>query len=331
MNMIDSIWVNSTEGELSDLSSAIDSLQCQLNTLQAKNDYLTNIIETANDSVANQLSSANYLLEIIAIMIAIVGGVLGYYIGKKKRQIDAIAVTIDDKEKTIGRISEATKELDKQIKGNLGELYNKLRSEETKALLDRLVLEPRDIGNLIQLLFARDLDEEGFLKLREAYLKLKNEPEDDTIDERMGFLKLRSSFNEDYILLFYQHYSYLALKDDEIRADLVKGFNNNCQKAFKRDLIKSTIDICRVLNDDSASFNKEEVLTVYLKALNNCKYRNLEDLRNVFEQNITKTELLQKAIEKCTADGVYLDMFGIKKPEAVEEKSPIDGETEAGK
>lgn len=41
MNTIDSIWVSSTESKLSDLSSAVDSLQCQLNTLQAKNDILT--------------------------------------------------------------------------------------------------------------------------------------------------------------------------------------------------------------------------------------------------------------------------------------------------
>jgi hypothetical protein len=74
------------------------------------------------------------------------------------------------------------------------------------------------------------------------------------------------------------------------------------------------------VDEDSSTFNKEEVLTAYLKALNKCKYRNLEDLRNIFEQNLTKQELLKKAIEKCTADGVYLELFGIKKPEAEVEK-----------
>lgn len=320
VNKIDSIWVSTTDIRLSDLNSAVDSLQCQLNTLQAKNDYLTGIIETANDSVANQLSAASYLLAIIAIAIAIVGGVLGYYISKKKKQIEVIAATIDEKEKTIEKVSEATRELDKQIKGNLGELYKKLRNEETKTLLDRLVLEPRDIGNLIQPLLARELDEDGFLKLREAYFKLKNEPEDDKPEAGVVFVKIRASADEDYILLFFQHYSYQALKDDEIRPDLVKGFKDNCQKAFKRDLIKTTIDICKALDEDVSTFNKEEVLIAYLKSLNKCKYRNLEDLRNIFEQNITKTELLKKAIEKCTADGVYLELFGIKKPEVVEEK-----------
>lgn len=328
MSKIDSIWVSSTDIKLSDLNSAVDSLQCQLNTLQAKNDYLMGVIETANDSVANQLSAASYLLAIIAIVIAIVGGVLGYYIGKKKRQIEAISATIDEKGKTINKISEAIKELDKQIKGNLSELYKKLRNEETKAILDRLVFEPRDIGNLIKPLFVRDLDEEGFSKLREAYFKLKSEPEDEQPKNGLLLIKIRASADENYILLFFQHYSYLALKDDQIRPSLVESFEDNCQKAFKRDLIKTTIDICNALNEDTSTFNKEEVLTAYLKALNMCKYRKLEDLRNIFEQNITKTELLKNAIEKCTAEGVYLELFGIKKLDVEIVKSQEEGNVE---
>ena len=322
MNKIDSIWASSTDIKLSDLNSAVDSLQCQLNTLQAKNDYLAGFIETANDSVANQLSAANFLLAIIAIVIAIVGGVLGYHIGKKKKQIEAIAATIDEKEKTIEKVSEATKELDKQIKGNVGELYKKLKNEETKALLERLVLEPRDIGNLIHPLLARELDEEGFLKLREAYFKLGNELKYDDSEEEDSMVAIISSdsSDEEYILLFFQHYCYQAIKDDEIRPNLLKGFSENCRNAFKRDLIKTTIDICKALDEDVSTFNKEEVLTAYLKALNKCKYRTLEDLRNIFEQNITNPELLKKAIEKCTAEGVYLELFGIKKPEEEEKK-----------
>lgn len=316
MNITDSIWISSTESKLSNLNCVVDSLQCQLNTLQAKNDCLTGIIETSNDCIANQLSAASFLLAIIAIVIAIVGGFLGIYIRNKKKQIEAIAATIDKKEKTIEKVSEATKELDKQIKGNIGELYNKLRNEETKALLDRLVLEPRDIGNLVKLLLARDLDEKGFSKLREAYLKLKNESEEELSEDDMSYIKIEVPADENYILLFFQHYSYQALKDDEIRPSLVKEFNDNCHVAFKRDLIKTTIDICKALNEDVTTFNKEEVLTAYLKALNMCKYKNLIDLRNIFEQNITKPELLKKAIEKCTADGTYLEMFGIKNPKA---------------
>ena len=169
MNNIDSLFICSTDSQLSDVSNTVDSLQCQLGLMQNRYDVLMGIIETSNDSISNQLSAASILLAVIAIAIAIVGGALGFYIRKKKLEIDMIAATIEEKKTIIDTVASATEELDKQIKGNLGELYLQLRNEETKAILDRLVLEPKDIVNLIKLLLARDLEEDGFAKVREAY------------------------------------------------------------------------------------------------------------------------------------------------------------------
>ena len=176
-------------------------------------------------------------------------------------------------------------------------------------------------------MLARDLDEEGFAKVREAYLKLVDEPEEE-LDEGMGFIRVGASSSEDYILIFFQHYCNQAVKDDLIRPELVKGFAENSNKAFKRDIIKSTIDLCRALSDETSTFNKEEVLTAYLKALNGCKHKNLEELRNILEQNITPQALLEKAKEQCTKDGVYLSLFGITKPEGEEKEEPQAKATE---
>lgn len=322
--MIDTLWVCSTESHLSGIQNTIDSLQCELTMLQAKTDMLTGIIETSNNSIANQLSAANILLAFIAIALTIGGAILGFYIRRKKLEVEEMVKMVDEKKKTVDGIAQTTKELDDQINCNVKELYNKLRKEETNALLDRLVLEPRDISNLIRLLLARDLDDDGFAKVREAYLKLGNEPEEEP-DSEMGFIRLGASNSEDYILLFFQHYCNQAVKDDLIRPELVKSFAENSNKAFKRDIIKSTIDLCRALTDETSTFNKEEVLTSYLKALNSCKFKNLEELRNILEQNITPQSLLEKAKEQCTKDGVYLSLFGITKPEEEEKK---EGTTE---
>lgn len=311
--MIDTLWISSTECLLSGMQNTIDSLQSELTTLQAKTGIMAGIIETSNDSIANQLSAANYLLAFIAIALTIGGAIIGFYIRRKTLEVEAIANMVDEKKKTVDEIAQTTKDLDDQINSNVKELYLKLRKEETNALLDRLVLEPEDISNLIRLLLARDLDEDGFAKLREAYLKFEDEPEEDS-DAEMGFIKIGASSREDYILLFFQHYCYQAVKDDLIRPELVKGFAENSNKAFKRDIIKSTIDLCRALSDEASVFNKEEVLTTYLKALNSCKHKNLEELRNILEQNITPQSLLEKAKEQCTKDGVYLSLFGITKP-----------------
>lgn len=327
MNNIDSLFICTTERQLSDVSNTADSLQCQLGLMQNRYDVLMGIVETSNDSISNQLSAASILLAVIAIAIAIVGGVLGYYIRKKKLEIDMIAATIEEKKTTIDTVATATEELDKQIKGNLAELYLQLRNEETKAILDRLVLEPKDIGNLIKLLLARDLEEDGFAKVREAYLKLEKEPEEKHEDGLM-YVKIGTTSEESYNLLFFQHFCYQAIKDDEIRPILVKGFNDSCQKAFKRDMIKTTIDLCKALSEKTASFNKEEVLVEYLKAINSSKHKSLVDLKNILEQNLVPLTLLRNAKEKCREDGVYLELFGITKPE---ETKMIDGVTESEK
>ena len=317
MNVLDSIFVSTTDSSLTSFSNAIDSLESQLSSLQTKTDILTGIIETSNDSIANQLSATNIVLAAVAIVIAIVGGLLGLYIKRKKAEIESLATTIEGKRKTIESAAEATAKLDEQIKGNLGELYKQLRNEETKALIDRLVLEPRDVGNLIHPLLARDLEEDKFGSLKEAYLKLKSETKtDEKPEDVIGFVRLGgTSPEEDYILLFFQHFCCQSVSDDQIRPELIKGFKDTCQKAFKRDIIKSTIDLCKALSDEKNSFNKEDVLVEYLKALNLCEHKKLVDLKNIFEQNLTPATLLEKAKERCKTDGVYLALFGMVKPE----------------
>ena len=87
---------------------------------------------------------------------------------------------------------------DKKIHENLSALYKDLRKEETNALLDRLVLEPKDISNLIRILFARELESDAYLKLKEAFLKLKGEELNDV--ELVGY-------EQSYMCLFFQHFN----------------------------------------------------------------------------------------------------------------------------
>lgn len=312
MSNLDSLWVLSTDNQLSDLSRAVDSMQYQLTMLQTKTDLVTGIIETSNDSIANQLSSASTLLEIIAIVIAVVGGIVGFYIDRKKRQVEELAKTVDEKKKLVDSIAVTTKKLNEQINNNVSGLYKKLRKEETNALLDRLVLEPYDICNILPLLLARDLDDDGFAIIKESYLKL----DDLSLDGIPGTLY---DYKGNYLLLLFQHYCYQSMQDDLVRPAMIERFDLAMTQAFKRDIIKSTIDFCKAISDNDSSFNKEETLLAYLKAINSSKFATLEDLKNILEQNITPKELLQNTIDKCKNEGVYLTLFGITAPSNVKE------------
>jgi len=298
----DSLWIVATDKQVCDLGCIVDSLQFQLNIVQEKNDMLLDIIGQSNGSIANQLSILNIILAVIALAVAVVGGIVSFYIRKKKNEVDKMLKMVEEKKKTLDEIAATTKELDNQIKNNIKDLYKKLRKEETNTLLDRLIVEPQDISNLLDLLLARDLEDGGFIKIREAYLKLEAEFQEH-IEEK-----------DSYLLLLFQHYCYQSVKDDRIRPKLVEVFARNCQCAFKRDIIKSTIDLCKTLTEETSTFNKEDVLTAYLIALNSSQHKNLKELKNIFVQNIIPQTLLQHAIERCTNDGVYLSLFGITKP-----------------
>lgn len=313
MNNIDSIWVQSITTRLDELSQGMDSIQSRTDLLRTHTDMLSNIIETSNNSIANQLTAIDVLLALVAVVVGVASVILGIYISRKKQEIETIANTVAEKKLLVDEVANTTKKLDEQIHCGLKDLYQQLRKEETTALLDRLVLEPRDVSNLCQLLLARDLDDNGFYKIKEAYLKLTSSREGfENQDEYDASIE---PYIHDYMILLFQHYCYDSLKDDQICPDLIKVFETMCNCAFKRDIIKSTIDLCRAVSEKDSAFNKLEVLTEYLKAINNSQHKKLIDLKNIFKQNISLGSFLQNAIEQCKKDGVYLELFGLTKPE----------------
>ena len=337
MTHADSIWAKALELHSDSLHNKVDSLQAKLDALQGKTEFLSNVVETANDGVSNQLSAANNFLALVAVIMVIVGILLGIYIAKKKQQIDIMAATVEAKKKTVEELAEivdkkketvdiiakTTEALDKKIHSDLSGLYKDLRKEETNALLERLILEPQDIDNLCTILCARDIDENGYEKLRTAYL-LKESTTGNVVND----------CSEHYLVLFYQHYFFQALKDDEISPDFEYYYCAIFDRAYKRDMIKSTIDLCRALSEKTTKIDKEKALTTYLKALNCSQYSEMKELKNIFEQNITPQTLLNDAIECCSADKVYLTLFGIVPPsecdvdprKTITDKAPINAE-----
>ena len=309
MTHADSIWAKALELHSDSLQNKVDSLQAKFDALHGKTEFLSNIIETANDGVSNQLSTANYLLALVAVVIAIVAIWLGIYIGNKKKEIELMAKTIDETKDAVTKIAKDTENLDKKVHSNLSDLYKDLRKEETNTIINRLVEEPSDISNLIVFLATRVLSDEYYPLLREAYLNLPQNP------DGVSAYTTYDEYRDRYILLFFQHYIDKAVKDDAVRPRLLNNLVASCKAAFKSDIIKTTIDLSKALSDESSSFNKEDVLTQYLKALNNSDFKGLVDLKNILEQNITPSSLLQNAINKCTADHVYLQLFGINPPE----------------
>ena len=295
--------------------NALDNLQI-INEI----DSIRHLIDVSNNTVANGISTINTILVAATVFIGVAGLIgigISIYISKIEKKVSEMMKNIENKEKKISEMMENIEskekkitELDRQIQTDIRGLYAKLRKEETLALLRRLEEEPQDVVNIDNLLVARKLDEEGFLILKKAFSKLSSNPRSET-DERDLLTYLGS-----YCVLFFQHYLYQAILDNDIQPKIIQFLKVCMGCAFKNDIIKSTKDFCKALSTDNTSFDKLTLLTDYLKALNQSKYKNLPEIKNIFQKKIYKPLLLD-AIEKCKNEGTFLVMFGIEDPKKV--------------
>lgn len=286
----------------------IDTIQ-YLQDINDNIDAVRRIVDVSNATIANEISAVNTMLVAFTIVFGVVGVLLGVYISWLQRKVSRMSDNIAEKEQKIISLAKTVEETDKKIHSDIKGLYYDLRDEETMALLHRLCEEPQDIANLSELLLARQMNAKGFSVLKQAYMKLKIlGPE---IIDKDNFFE--PTYRQQYTLLFFQHYLRESILDEDIRPDIIIDYGRSMGCAFKRDIIKSTDDFCMALSDSKVQFDKVSLLAEYLKALNQSKYGNLTELKNIFQDKLN-TDLLVEAIDKCTTDKVYLTLFGVKAP-----------------
>lgn len=292
------------------LSTTIPSDTLQyLQSINDNIDAVRRIVDVSNSTIANEISAVNIMLVAFTVVFAVVGIFLGFYITWLKNKISKMNDNIAEKEQKIISLANTVEETDRKIHSDISGLYAELRDEETMTILRRLEEEPEDISNLAELLLARPLDDNGFPILKRAFVKLMANESEVAKD---GFAD--SSRETQYILLLYQHYLFQSILDDKLRPEVVKDLNSCMDCAFKRDIIKSTKDFCRALSNEDATFERTPLLIDYLKALNQSKYKGLEELRSIFQEYLDE-DLLVEAIDKCTTDKIYLGLFGVEDPE----------------
>ena len=280
-------------------------------------DSVRHLVDVSNSTVANGLSTINTILVAATIVIGIVGVVgilLGIYVShkttkvsdmlakikEKENDIAALKNKIEEKETKVISLAKKIEDINDKIQSDISGLYQKLRKEETRTLLQRLEEEPFDINNLFYSLATRQLDEEFFPILKKAFIKFWTSNDNEIKSKSIG----------NYINVLFQEYLYKTVLDNEIRPNIVnyQFFKMFMKCAFSRDMIKSTNDFCSALSHPNTSFDKVTLLADYLKALNESKYKYSPDLKKIFQENVDSS-ILFDAIKKCEADEINLAMF----------------------
>lgn len=293
-------------------------------------------VDRANEEISNQISASSHTIQVwgwviavIAIVVTIIMSVLGVhyarYINKlrkniaslsseakrkfqqtkevskemeekqqkimtQQQDIQAILSTTEDKIKEL-------QELYSNIQTNSRKIYLNLRREETLALLTRLEEVPEDIANISEILLARNLEEDDFLHLLNAYHNLIARcfeiSDVSTIEELREKQYKFVSLEESYALLFAQHFMGKAIVDTELRELLQPRFASFFDECFFRnDAEKSTKDLKQGINALEQAL-QIDILTDYIDAISKSQYSKLVELYNILLCDFSENQLME--------------------------------------
>lgn len=311
LHSIDSVRIDQLQQHVESLHS-IDSIQ--IVQLQHSVESLQNLIDISNGVIGNEFASSNNYLSVISIgigiislILAVLGIGLGIYINSLYKKVQVAEKTITQKEQVIQELSRSVQETDEKITNDLQSIYNKLRKEELKANVQRLEIEPLDIKHYLSNLLGNDLDEGLFVFLHHAYIKLIATGKAD-----QGAFFLETSYRNNYLLVFFQHFLFKSLLDADLRPDVIKFLKEGCSCAFERDIVKCTKDLCKALNEPDIS-NSVDILFEYLVAVNQSEYKALSAIKDILHSDLRDKSILRQAIDRTTAKDIYLELFDNKK------------------
>ena len=134
---------------------------------------------------------------------------------------------------------------------------------------------PKDVTNLLQELLSRDLEKSDFDKLKISYQKLSPS---------------EIFYTEKYNMLFFQHFSDLALKDTFTREEFIKYIPKGIECSFENDILKSTNDIFQNFIDSGLVTNKEAI-NIYFKGINkSIRFNDFHQLYELIYQKLSQRD-----------------------------------------
>ena len=258
-------------------SSQIEILQNKkaINELSNNIELISNLIDKQSDligqeqsAIENSLNATTLRLDVFGIIVAVVGLVLGVYISRKEKTIQRLLEQVKEIERETSKTKSEIVNLNEMINNDIEGIYERLKREETTAYLKRLVYEPNDIANLVKMLVSRELHINDFKYLLLAYKKLKENTVDDGDAVRLQSL---------YLLLFFQHFCGQSIVHDLVREDLVCSFNVIIEAAFKKDMCNATHSLINCLNKEADLIDRTEILYNYIVSLLRSKFMTYEE------------------------------------------------------
>ncbi len=190
-------------------------------------------------------------------MVGIVVGILAIGLGISiTRQVEKVKSIAEESRVIFDRhlkIRNEVRYLDKNIKSNMKGLYSDLKTEETRALVERLVEVPEDVENLSESLLSREISGELFPKIKKAYQFVS---ETDTV--------MLAGCKQKYRILLFQHFSGQSLFDRDLEDEMENDYPTLMDCSFSNDIIKASGDFIAVTIEKGDIFKYSEKIKKFL-------------------------------------------------------------------
>ena len=267
LNRIVNIEINYSKKEI---------LELTVNDLKERIANEEKLNEKTIESISKQLDAASYNLTLFGILFGLGAICIGIYVTYIERKI--VKIGEENKELLVKnqKIKIEVEELNKLIQNDIYGLFLKIKREETVNILDRLVKVPRDITNVCPLLLSRELIQIDFIKIKEAYDKLKltnirDEGEEDSI----------AHYSHQYKVVFFQHFLNQVIKNDDLRKDMIDFYLIGIDNAFENDILKCTFDFTSTIVDIGIHNFKPEI-NKYFEGLSLSEHKKYLEVYQLF-------------------------------------------------
>ncbi len=218
--------------------------------------------EQAISSVNTSIAGASYALTIVGIIVTMLAIGLGIYVSRQVKNVTDLTKQNKSILETHDKIRDEVRQLDANIKRDMGQLYNDLRKEESRALIERLRKVPEDIGNLFSILASREIGQEFYEGIKDAYQLGKGRP--------------RFQIHE-YFLLFFQHFGGIALLDPDLADQIEQEYHSLMESSFRNDIIRTSCEFLAACTQEGILHWRERV-TKYFAALSASIHRDCSEL-----------------------------------------------------
>jgi len=252
--------------------------------------------EQAISSVNTSISGASYALTLFGIIVGIFGIIvtfavagLGIYIGRQVKKVTDL--TKDNKSiyETHLKIRDDVTQLDANIKSNVTKLYNDLRKEETRAVIERLGKVPEDIGNLFNILASREIPDEFYPAIKDAWQLGRGRPD-------------FASPKAQYFLLFFQHFAATALFDPDLADEIEQDYPALMGASFVNDIIRTSCEFLAACTQEGILHWRERV-TKYFVALSESKHKKCDELHAAIYKTLGTKEHRFNLYSILSSDG----------------------------